>query len=217
VRRSNRFVRPDVARAGSSQLAQANCLAPTVECSDPLSSPPSSSLLPWLASTDLPAEDVHLSLLDFPDAPELLHGTIGYIDPAFDHSEDVDIDSGRSPSCEDVDEDNSEDDQGINVDSASLEDLLWPQELLHNPQNLWQRKKRQGKWGKRHIRSRTADKEESRGMENAREVEDDNVHLLGIGGNMQEAMGGSGRVPQGATRGLWSRPRLDGDQCPTPC
>jgi hypothetical protein len=99
----------------------------------------------------LPSEDVHLPLLDFSDAPNLedmFDIGIGDADPAFVDSQEVDIMSCRSSSCDEIDDEESEDHEESEDDelrednedffdaAPTLEDLLWPAELLYNPEQL---------------------------------------------------------------------------------
>lgn len=65
-----------------------------------------------------------LSLVNLGDVPDFLDCAIGEADPAFLDSKEVQTNSGRASSCEDLDEDDSNDDHCFTVDAPSLEALL---------------------------------------------------------------------------------------------
>jgi hypothetical protein len=134
-----------VGMLGETSTSHAQCPSPPPcgQTCPPTATPSAASPLPSSTSTEFPSQEVCLPLVDFLEAPDLLQGAIEDVNPAFLDAHDSESDSGMSSSCSNVDEDESDEDQRLSCDSTSLEDMLWPQELLHHPGNL-------RKWKSRH-------------------------------------------------------------------
>jgi hypothetical protein len=71
-----------------------------------------------------------------PTTDDWLSAAIGEADTNFTDSQEQ-SDSGRPSSCDDMHESESNDDNNSFFDATqTLEDLLWPAEVLHNPEGL---------------------------------------------------------------------------------
>jgi len=60
---------------------------------------------------------------------------IGDLNPDFVESQEQEI-AGRASSCEDLDEEEFDEGPYSSPENRSLDDLLWPPELLHNPTQI---------------------------------------------------------------------------------
>jgi hypothetical protein len=144
------YVWPDTPIRRSSRLASVTSVGASTELGTSSSSDQHAQLLHEearprppdsidVAPPQILSAEVYLLLVDFPPAPSLtnlLDVGIGDADPAFVDFNDVHSSSGRSSSCEDLEEEYQSDEHEFHDAPTTLEDMLWPAELLHNLERM---------------------------------------------------------------------------------
>jgi hypothetical protein len=91
----------------------------------------------------MPSDEVHLPLVNFPHAAnpnDIFEVGIGEVDPAFDNSHDLNTTSCRSSSCDDIDDDDTNEHEFLDA-PTTLDHMVWPAKLLHNPETLAKRRR----------------------------------------------------------------------------
>ena len=91
-----------------------------------------------VGNTQMPSDDVHLPLVNIPhvaNLDDIFEVGIGEVDPTFDNSHELNTTNCRSSSYDDINDDDTDEHEFLNA-PMTLDHMVWPTELLHNPKTL---------------------------------------------------------------------------------